>query len=44
MRSGTQPLLGLLLLLSLQGSPLTEACSCAMTHPQDAFCSADIGE
>ncbi|KAF3859120.1 hypothetical protein F7725_021519, partial [Dissostichus mawsoni] len=42
MRSGTQPLLGLLLLLSLQGSPLTEACSCAMTHPQDAFCSADI--
>lgn len=34
---------GCLLLLTLLGDP-TEACSCAPTHPQTAYCNADVGE
>lgn len=29
---------------SLHVNHLTEGCSCALTHPQDAFCNSDIGE
>ncbi|KAJ6652985.1 hypothetical protein lerEdw1_010254 [Lerista edwardsae] len=32
---------GCLLLLTLLGDP-TEACSCAPTHPQTAYCNADV--
>lgn len=34
-----------LVLLVLWGTEeLTEACSCAPVHPQQAFCNADVGE
>ncbi|XP_028661255.1 metalloproteinase inhibitor 3-like [Erpetoichthys calabaricus] len=33
---------GLVLLCSYRLDKLTEACSCALSHPQDAYCSSDI--
>lgn len=39
-----QHLISLLLVFSSLHVQLTEGCSCALTHPQDAFCNSDIGE
>lgn len=37
-------LVSLLFIFStLHVNQLTEGCSCALTHPQDAFCNSDIG-
>lgn len=44
MQSLYRHLLSLLLVSSLQLHQLTEGCSCALTHPQDAYCNSDIGE
>lgn len=45
MNSVYQHLISLLVVLSsLHVNQLTEGCSCALTHPQDAFCNSDIGE
>lgn len=45
MNSVFQHLISLLLVFSsLHVHQLTEGCSCALTHPQDAFCNSDIGE
>lgn len=45
MQSVYQHLISLLLVFStLQVQQLTEGCSCALTHPQDAFCNSDIGK
>ena len=44
MQSVYQHLLSLLFVFSsLHLHQLTEGCSCALTHPQDAFCNSDIG-
>lgn len=43
MQSVYRHLISLLLVFSsLQVPQLTEGCSCALTHPQDAFCNSDI--
>ncbi|XP_038594851.1 metalloproteinase inhibitor 3 [Micropterus salmoides] len=43
MQSVYQHLISLLFVFSsLQVNQLTEGCSCALTHPQDAFCNSDI--
>ncbi|MEQ2235325.1 Metalloproteinase inhibitor 3 [Ilyodon furcidens] len=43
MQSVYQHLISLLLVFSsLQVPQLTEGCSCALGHPQDAFCNSDI--
>ncbi|XP_022045031.1 metalloproteinase inhibitor 3 [Acanthochromis polyacanthus] len=43
MQSVYQHLISLLFVFSsLQVHQLTEGCSCALTHPQDAFCNSDI--
>ncbi|XP_008399693.2 metalloproteinase inhibitor 3 [Poecilia reticulata] len=43
MQSVYQHLISLLFVFSsLQVPQLTEGCSCALTHPQDAFCNSDI--
>lgn len=34
----------LVLLVLWRTEELTEACSCAPVHPQQAFCNADVGE
>lgn len=40
-----QQLISLLFVFSsLHLHHLTEGCSCALSHPQDAFCNSDIGE
>lgn len=45
MRAVSVNLISLLFLYcSLHAPHMTEGCSCAMTHPQDAFCNSDIGE
>lgn len=45
MRSLCQHLISLLFVFgSLHVDRLTEGCSCALTHPQDAFCNSDIGQ
>lgn len=45
MNSVYQHLISLLVVYSsLHVNHLTEGCSCALTHPQDAFCNSDIGE
>ncbi len=45
MQSVYQHLISLLFVFSsLQVNQLTEGCSCALTHPQDAFCNSDIGK
>ena len=44
MQSVYQHLISLLFVFSsLHLHQLTEGCSCALTHPQDAFCNSDIG-
>lgn len=44
MRSLCQHLVSLVFVFgSLHVDWLTEGCSCALTHPQDAFCNSDIG-
>uniref|UniRef100_A0A3P9H240 Metalloproteinase inhibitor 3 n=1 Tax=Oryzias latipes TaxID=8090 RepID=A0A3P9H240_ORYLA len=43
MRAVSVNLISLLFLYcSLHAPHMTEGCSCAMTHPQDAFCNSDI--
>ncbi|XP_041935263.1 metalloproteinase inhibitor 3 isoform X1 [Alosa sapidissima] len=43
MKSMYHQLLSLLFVLgSLQINQLTEACSCALSHPQEAYCNSDI--
>lgn len=45
MQSVYQHLVSLLFVFSsLHVYQLTEGCSCALTHPQDAFCNSDIGK
>lgn len=45
MNSVYQHLISLLFVFSsLHVNHLAEGCSCALTHPQDAFCNSDIGE
>lgn len=45
MQSLYQHLISLLFVFSsLHVQQLTEGCSCALTHPQDAFCNSDIGQ
>lgn len=45
MNSAYQHLISLLFVFSsLHVNHLTEGCSCALAHPQDAFCNSDIGE
>lgn len=45
MQSVYQHLLSLLFIFnSLQLQQLADGCSCALTHPQDAYCNSDIGE
>lgn len=45
MRAVSVNLISLLFIYcSLHAPRVTEGCSCALTHPQDAFCNSDIGE
>lgn len=45
MQSAYQHLISLLFVFSsLHVDQLTEGCSCALSHPQDAFCNSEIGE
>lgn len=45
MQSAYQHLISLLFVFSsMHVNQLTEGCSCALMHPQDAFCNSEIGE